>query len=108
VEGRQEEGVALILRQLQKRCGTLGSPVTEQITRLSLLQLEALGEALLEFRGLADLEEWLVTQGPREGLVMISLPVCSEFFAWQLPSRVQIVHPRDQYRAVPQNHRPLG
>jgi predicted transposase/invertase (TIGR01784 family) len=61
-EGRQEEGIALILRQLQKRCGTLGSPATAQVTRLSLLQLEALGEALLEFRGLADLEQWLAIQ----------------------------------------------
>ena len=61
-EGRQEEGMALILRQLQKRCGTLGSPATEQVTRLSLSQLEALGEALLEFRGLADLEQWLAIQ----------------------------------------------
>ncbi len=61
-EGRQEEGIALILRQLQKRCGTLGSPTTEQVTRLSLSQLEALGEALLEFRGLAELEQWLAIQ----------------------------------------------
>jgi predicted transposase/invertase (TIGR01784 family) len=61
-EGRQEEGVALILRQLQRRCGTLGSSVTERVTRLSLSQLEILGEALLEFRGVADLEQWLASQ----------------------------------------------
>jgi predicted transposase YdaD len=60
-EGRQEEGVALILRLLQRRCGEVAPAVKEQIARLSLSQLEALGEALLEFRGLADLEQWLAT-----------------------------------------------
>lgn len=60
-EGRQEEGVLLILRLLQRRCGDLTPTVREQIARLSLPQLEALGEALLEFRGLADLEQWLAT-----------------------------------------------
>lgn len=59
-EGRQEEGVTLILRQLQRRCGELAPAVREQITHLGLSQLEALGEALLEFGGLADLEQWLV------------------------------------------------
>ena len=62
-EGRQEEGVALILRQLQRRCGELAPAAKEQVTRLSLPQLEALGEALLEFHGPADLEQWLATYG---------------------------------------------
>ena len=59
-EGRQEEGTALILRQLQRRCGELTPAIREQVTHLSLPQLETLGEALLEFRGLADLEQWLI------------------------------------------------
>jgi predicted transposase YdaD len=50
-EGRQEAEQNLILRQLQRRCGELAPEMREQITRLSLPQLEALGEALLEFRG---------------------------------------------------------
>ena len=62
-EGRQEEGVKLILRLLQRRCGELSSPLREQVTRLSSPQLEALGEALLEFGELADLEQWLTTHG---------------------------------------------
>jgi len=62
-EGRQKEGVALVLRLLQRRCGELAPAVREQISRLSLPQLETLGEALLEFRGLADLEQWLATDG---------------------------------------------
>ena len=62
-KGRQEEGVTLILRQLQRRCGELPLTVREQIPRLSVPQLEALGEALLEFCGLTDLEQWLATHG---------------------------------------------
>jgi len=65
-EGRQEEGVTLILRLLQRRCGELVPAVREQVTRLPLPQLEALGEALLEFRGLADLEQWLTTHKPEK------------------------------------------
>jgi len=60
-EGRQEEGVSLILRLLQRRCGELMPATKEQIMRLSLTQLEAVGEALLEFNGSADLEQWLAT-----------------------------------------------
>ncbi len=63
-EGQQEGEATLVLRQLQRRCGELTPGVREQITRLNLPQLEALGEALLEFRGLADLEQWLATHGP--------------------------------------------
>lgn len=60
LEGRQEGEVTLLLRQLQRRCGELTPPVRERIAHLRLPQLETLGEALLEFGGLADLEQWLV------------------------------------------------
>lgn len=53
-EGRQEEGVSLILRLLQRRCGEIVPETKERITHLSLLQLEALGEALLTFSGAVD------------------------------------------------------
>lgn len=62
-EGRQEEGLVLILRLLQRRCGELPPAVREQVVRLDLSRLEALGEALLEFRELADVEQWLASQG---------------------------------------------
>ena len=62
-KGRQEGESSLVLRQLQRRCGELSPTVREQITHLSLPQLEALGEALLEFRGPADLEQWLAAHG---------------------------------------------
>lgn len=61
-EGRQKGEVALILRQLQRRCGVLAPAVIEQLHRLEVEQLEALGEALLEFGGPGDLEQWLAGQ----------------------------------------------
>jgi predicted transposase YdaD len=64
-EGRQEEGTTLILRLLQRRSGGLAPALAERVARLSLPQLEALGETLLEFRGSADLEQWLALH-PRD------------------------------------------
>lgn len=65
LEGRQEGEVALLLRLLQRRCGELTPPLQERITQLRLPQLESLGEALLEFGGLADLEQWLAEHEER-------------------------------------------
>ena len=62
-EGHQEGEMTLILRLLQRRCGDLAPAMRERIARLSLPQLESLGEALLEFRGRADLEQWLAVYG---------------------------------------------
>ena len=62
-EGRQEgllEGEStLIVRQLSKRFGSLSTEVVAQIRGLAAPQLENLGEALLDFRSLADLDGWL-------------------------------------------------
>ncbi len=58
-EGRQEEGTALILDILQHRCGELAPALAKRVAQLSLPQLRVLGRALLEFRGTADLEQWL-------------------------------------------------
>jgi predicted transposase/invertase (TIGR01784 family) len=58
-EGRTEEARSLILRQLAHRVGTLPSTVEAQVQALVLPQLEALGEALLNFSGLDDLTDWL-------------------------------------------------
>jgi predicted transposase YdaD len=60
-EGRQKEGAALILRLLRRRCGEVAPAIREHVTRLPLPQLEALGEALLDFHSVADLEQWLAT-----------------------------------------------
>ncbi len=48
-----------MLRQLQKRVGELPQEVRGCIQTLSLEQLEALGEALLDFTVIEDLLNWL-------------------------------------------------
>jgi hypothetical protein len=58
-EGRADGERSLILRQISRRIGQI-TPTTEtQIRSLSLIQLEELGEALLDFSSLSDLEAWL-------------------------------------------------
>lgn len=52
---------ALILRQLTRRVGSISEVWQAQIEALSLPQLEDLGEALLEFSSIEDLEAWLQT-----------------------------------------------
>jgi predicted transposase YdaD len=58
-EGRTEEGRSLILRQLTRRLGILPTSVEAQVQALALRQLEALGEALLDFVQFSDLTAWL-------------------------------------------------
>jgi len=55
---------ALILRQLTRQVGSVPESLQTQIESLSLIQLEDLGEALLEFSCLEDLENWLQTHCP--------------------------------------------
>jgi predicted transposase YdaD len=61
-EGRQEglqREQALVLRQLTRRIGNVTPAKQAQVQALSLTQLEALGEALLDFSKPADLVDWL-------------------------------------------------
>ncbi|MHC5741179.1 MAG: DUF2887 domain-containing protein [Nostoc sp.] len=58
-EGREEEARSLILRQLNRLVGAIPDALLSQIQGLSVEQLEALGDALLDFSTLADLEGWL-------------------------------------------------
>ncbi|MGI0488541.1 DUF4351 domain-containing protein [Pantanalinema rosaneae CENA516] len=58
-EAKADEAKLLILRQLARRVGELPASVRSQIEALSLAQLESLGEALLDFRAIADLDAWL-------------------------------------------------
>ncbi|GJD22576.1 hypothetical protein RIVM261_075320 [Rivularia sp. IAM M-261] len=59
VEGRVEEGQRLVLRQLNRRFGEIDALIIERVHLLSTEQLESLGEALLDFSALTDLEAWL-------------------------------------------------
>jgi hypothetical protein len=57
--GKQEEGQTIILRLLQRRVGELSQEVKKQVQALPLEDLEALGEALLDFTAMGDLLNWL-------------------------------------------------
>jgi predicted transposase/invertase (TIGR01784 family) len=58
-EGKTEEARSLILRQLPRRIGEVDLELRSKIESLSLLQLETLAEALLDFSAPKDLVEWL-------------------------------------------------
>ncbi len=58
-EGREEEAVNFVTRQLRKRFGELPQEVRSLVSGLSLSMLEELGEALLDFTSVADLQAWL-------------------------------------------------
>jgi predicted transposase/invertase (TIGR01784 family) len=58
-QGREAEARSLIFRQLTKRVGELPQQLRQRLESLSLEQLENLGEALLDFISMADLQAWL-------------------------------------------------
>jgi predicted transposase YdaD len=58
-QGEQKGEANSALRMLTRRCGELSIDQTAQIRSLPIDQLENLGEALLDFTGMADLELWL-------------------------------------------------
>ncbi len=62
VEGR-EEGIqrerSLVMRLLTRKVGELPEDVRQSVETLPLEELENLGEALLDFSSLADLQRWL-------------------------------------------------
>jgi predicted transposase/invertase (TIGR01784 family) len=58
-EGRQEGEARLVLRLLSKRFGKIDDRRVQVINSLTVEQLEDLGEALLDFSELADLDNWL-------------------------------------------------
>lgn len=57
-EGQQD----LIIRQLNRRLGEIDASLIERVRGLSIEQLSILGEALLDFSVVADLEAWLNQQ----------------------------------------------
>ena len=61
-EGRQNGEMVLLIRQLSKRFGKLKDIYIENINSLNIEQLEKLGEALLDFVDINDLETWLESE----------------------------------------------
>jgi predicted transposase/invertase (TIGR01784 family) len=59
VEGKVEGERTIILRLLNRRVGNIPEALLSQIQGLSVEKLEVLGDALLDFSSLADLEGWL-------------------------------------------------
>ena len=55
--------VTLILRQLKRQIGEVSPQLQAQIQQLSVVQLEELGEALLDFEQESDLVAWLAGCG---------------------------------------------
>ncbi|MDZ8078959.1 MAG: DUF4351 domain-containing protein [Nostoc sp. SerVER01] len=58
----QQSEQRLIIRLLNRRLGEIDSSNIERVQRLSIEQLEELGEALLDFSAISDLETWLNQQ----------------------------------------------
>jgi len=61
-EGRQKALAlerALVVRLLKRKVGELPAATLLQVDQLSLMQLENLAEALLDFGELVDLDNWL-------------------------------------------------
>jgi predicted transposase YdaD len=65
-EGREDgrrETRSLALRQLERRCGPIGTDTRGRLETLNLEQIEALALDLLDFQGAADLHAWLERNG---------------------------------------------
>ncbi len=58
-QGKQEGELAVVLRQLTRRIGTVDTGVQERLRGLSTFELEDLAEALLDFSDATDLANWL-------------------------------------------------
>ncbi|MBE9250771.1 DUF4351 domain-containing protein, partial [Dolichospermum sp. LEGE 00240] len=58
-KGLQQGEANLTIRQLKRRCGNLTPIQEEKVRSLTIPELESLGEALLDFQNMSDLENWL-------------------------------------------------
>ncbi len=65
-QGKRQEAYALVVRLLTRKVGTLEPAVQKRIQRLSLVRLETLGEALLDFTTMTDVVTWLDQQARRK------------------------------------------
>ena len=58
-EGKAEGERNVVLRLLRRQIGAWSEETTEALDRLSTTQVEALADALLDFRSADDLNNWL-------------------------------------------------
>ncbi|MBD2676531.1 MULTISPECIES: DUF4351 domain-containing protein [Nostoc] len=57
-QGEKKGELKLLMRQLNRRLGEISPQMKARIENLSTFELENLGEALLDFSSVADLEAW--------------------------------------------------
>lgn len=57
-EGNKQGEQRLVIRLLKRRIGEIDASLIERVQSLSIERLENLGEALLDFSSVADLETW--------------------------------------------------
>jgi predicted transposase/invertase (TIGR01784 family) len=57
--GRNEGEQALVLKLLTRKLGKIDAEIQARVNSLTLDRVEALGEALLDFTAMADLDAWL-------------------------------------------------
>ena len=58
-----EREQSVVMRRLNRKIGPISDLLIARTNTLSLPQLEFLGDALLDFRSIADLTNWLDSQG---------------------------------------------
>jgi predicted transposase YdaD len=63
-EGRQQERRDMLSRQLRRRLGPDAALLSETLAKLSFDQLDDLAEAFLDFKTLADVQNWLSQHAP--------------------------------------------
>jgi len=61
-QGKAQGKEMLVVRLLRRRCGSVSADVTARLSSLSAEQLDDLGEALLDFGAVSDLEAWFARQ----------------------------------------------
>ena len=64
-QGLQQEALTMVMRLLTRQLGKIDVRARRRIEKLSLTQLEDLGEALLDFKEKSDLTTWLDSQKSR-------------------------------------------
>lgn len=57
--GRAEGGASVLLKQLGRVCGPLPGEIEQRVRRLTVEGLDALAEAVLDFRSLQEVQAWL-------------------------------------------------
>jgi predicted transposase YdaD len=62
LRGKLLEAQQLIMRLLKRRVGEIETSLIKQVEALALEPLEELGEALLDFSNVTDLEKWLASR----------------------------------------------